>query len=243
MSLLDEYESIQGRGLTVETIEFCYKIAVSDEIALHFELIRRDNAKPREQRLHLAAHFDKHGRAGMLYLEQFLENSDDTLAADAAYLMAESLHIEHRRRQFDADNTLLPNLLNALRRLTHSALADCRRRAIIALAWLAEESDIDIFTAHLKSDADELCRAWSATAFLQMSFHLSKDVLKQRAAAALLDCLKRETDVFVLGCAVESIEEIYGKRQGLSSAAVERRDAAAVEKAQKRTIRFLKKTC
>ena len=241
MSLREEYDVIQGRGLTVEAIQFCYKIAGSDEIALHFELIRRDNSKPRGERIHLAAHFDKHGRSGMLYLAQFLENSDDMLAADAAYLMAESLHLEHRRSQCDPDNTLLPNLLNALRRLTHSPLEECRRRAIIALAWLAEESDIDIFISHLKNDADELCRAWSASAFLQMSFHLSKDVLQKRGAAALLYCLEHEIDVFVLGCAVEAIAEIWQKRLGLSGAAVERRDAAAVEKARRRAVRMLEK--
>ncbi len=239
--LLEEYEALQDRGMSVAAIEFCYKIAASDEIALHFELIRADNQKPREKRIHLRAHFDKHGRPGMLYLSQFLGSADDGLATDAAYLMAESLHIEPRRLRVDADNTFLPDVLNALRRLTSSLLPECRRRAIIALAWLADESDIDLFISHLKTDADELCRAWSAAAFLQMSFHISKNILQKRASPALLSCLENETALFVLGCAVKSIEEIYEKRLGLSGAAVERKDAAAIDKGRKRAARFLGK--
>ena len=88
------------------------------------------------------------------------------------------------------------------------------------------------------STAEELRRAWSASAFLQMSGRIPAEILK-KSAGALRACLERENDVFVRGVAVETIQDIWKVKFGLRSSAVEARDQKAVDRAVRRALEYL----
>ena len=88
------------------------------------------------------------------------------------------------------------------------------------------------------STAEELRRAWSASAFLQMSGRIPAEILK-KSAGALRACLERENDVFVRGVAVETIQDIWKVKFGLRSSAVEAGDQKAVDRAVRCALEYL----
>lgn len=46
-----------------------------------------------------------------------------------------------------------------------------RRKIIIAVGWIGTSKEIDVLIRHMLGDKDALCRAWSASSLMQMSFH------------------------------------------------------------------------
>lgn len=234
--LQQEYEELKSRGFPLgEALEFGAKLGRSKEIALHFELILEDGKRPRPQRWHPEDYFRFHGQDGVLYLRQCLTSENRDYAVDAAYLMAELL----LRGRYPHQDELLNELNRVLVLLSDSEAPEHRRKCLIALGWVGTEYEIPTLEKHLMNDADPLCRAWSASSFLQMSGRIPNDILKAKTAGVLAACLEQETDVFVRGVAVEAIQQIWHVKFGLGSSSVESRNQKAVDRAARRALEYL----
>lgn len=239
MDFMKTYEELKARRFPVgETLDFSVALGENPDIALHFELYCIDQRNPRSKRAYLEDHFDRHGQEGMIFLKNMLDNEDEEKSINAAYLMAEFLP----KRRWNDKETLRDVLVRALIRLSDSESAEVRRKSIIALGWTGDEKVIPLLSEHLINDPDSLCRAWSASSFLQMNGRVENEIMRRETKSVLLECLESEQDVFVCGVAAETVGDIWKKRFGLSGIAVENRDAEAVEKARRRVIRFLNKT-
>lgn len=94
---------------------------------------------------------------------------------------------------------------------------------------------------HLLADSDELCRAWSASSLMQMSFNRGrKGTIRKRSASVLREAIEKETDLFALGTMIDTVQTLWDKKFGLSGIAVEERREASIQKARKSAIRFWK---
>ena len=119
-----------------------------------------------------------------------------------------------------------------------------RREAIIALGWVYAPSqlpaELDCLCGHLLHDDDALCRAWSASAMMQLYFHGAPvEPIRERSLPVFRQSLQQESDDFAAGVAVDSVRELWNLKTRLSGAAVERRDHEMIEKARKRAQRLL----
>ena len=119
-----------------------------------------------------------------------------------------------------------------------------RREAIIALGWVYAPSqlpaELDCLCGHLLHDDDALCRAWSASAMMQLYFHGTPvEPIRERSLPVFRQSLQQESDDFAAGVAVDSVRELWNLKIRLSGAAVERRDHEMIEKARKRAQRLL----
>ena len=119
-----------------------------------------------------------------------------------------------------------------------------RREAIIALGWVYAPSqlpaELDCLCGHLLHDDDALCRAWSASAMMQLYFHGAPvEPIRERSLPVFRQSLQQESDDFAAGVAVDSVRELWNLKIRLSGAAVERRDHEMIEKARKRAQRLL----
>ena len=200
---------------------------------LHFELIceewhnRGDNM--------LSDYFWRHRDAGMFYLEKVLDSPDNDRAVKAAYLMSEMIN---RHRYADADR-LMREIISHLVLFSDYSEAKYRRMSIIALGGVGTADEINLLSYHLINDSDSLCRAWSASAFLQMTGSIPDNILQSETAGVLMRCIENEQDLFARGVAIETVQIIWKKRLGLSSGAVDRREREAIEKAGRRALKFL----
>ena len=239
MDFQKEYDRLKAKGFPVgETLDFCTALGDSGEIGLHFEMYYAEykNGRPKA---HVEDSFRRHGFDGVKYLIVQLqsEHEDEERAACAAYLLAELLI----RFRYPEHETIKSRLVDWLADKTSSGNEQVRRMCLIALGWIGGEREVPLLCNCMLTDSDSLCRAWSASAMLQMNGRVPAEALQRLAIEPLIRALETETDVFACGVAIETISDIWDKRLGLSGAAVERRDAEAVEKARGRALRFLNK--
>ena len=238
MDYIGEYEKLKAQGFPFnESLDFSLAIGRSEDIETHFKLYCLEMERPAEERkLHLSATFAEHGRAGGEYLLSLL-CGDETAASHAVFLLASD--------RFRSAYGLSPDEKTMIRReavqLTESSDPIVRRRSIIVIGWIGTAEEIPLLNRHLLTDEDVLCRAWSASSFLQMTPLTpgEREALQINTKDSLIECLKTEQDVYVKGTAVEAIMEVWDVSFGLRSSAVEDRNQKAVDRAAKKALLFL----
>ena len=236
MDFYKYYKELEARQFPItETLEFSVSLGTSDDIASHFEIfcMAMQNLTCLMQHA-IGDHFDKHGEAGAEFLVSKLSEREE-IAIHAAYLLSTNVKLYTTSLACHGD------LVHTLLRLTDSQNVVIRRKSIIILGWVGTEVVLPVLKQHLLTDADGLCRAWSASAFMQLSFrdYIKLDVLKAAARDAIAECLHHETDLFVKGVAVETVQEIWKVKLGMRSSAVEARKERSILAATKRALDFL----
>ncbi len=236
--LQKRYEELKKQNFPDgERIKFIVDLGSSDEIEYHYKLICKD--RDEGTNLNLSGSFYKHDKEGLEFLLEVLNNEkDESLKVFVAYLMAETLSkLRHRTFYVEYCKRLIP-LITSLIETTDALL---RQKIIIALGWIGSSNEINILTKQMSEDKDSLCRAWSASSLMQMSFHgVEKELIQEKTKACLALAIADETDLHTCGIMIESAQILFGKKW-ISSFAVEDVDAEKIEKARKSAVRILNK--
>lgn len=239
-------EDLQKRYLELEKenfpsgqkIKFMADLGGSQEIAYHYELICKDWEE--ESKLYLQNSFDQHGREGIEFLFERLDDVEgEQFRIDTAFLTAQLLsNMKHRDFYASFCNRLIPILIS----LATTDDVVLRRKVIIALGWMGTSEEIDFLARKMLADDDGLCRAWSATSLMQMVFHRGNaEEIRERTKMVFLQAISEETEWYPCGIIIEAAQTIFGKRW-ISSSDVENEVSEKIEKAQKSAIRFLGKS-
>ena len=236
--LQKRYEELKKQNLPdSERIKFIVDLGGSEEIEYHYKLICKDWDEGTN--LNLSGSFYKHDKEGLEFLFEVLDNEDDeNLKVFVAYLMAETLSkLRHRDFYLEFCNRLIPVMISLIE-ITDNSL---RRKVIIALGWIGSSNEIDILTKQMLEDKDSLCRAWSASSLMQMSFHgVEKELLQEKTKSYFASPITAETNLYACGIMIESAQILFGKKW-ISSSTVEYVDTEKIEKERKSAVRFLKR--
>lgn len=236
--LQKRYEELKRQNFPdSERIRFVADLGASEEIEYHYKLICTEWDEGTN--LNLSGSFYKHDKEGLEFLFTVLDNEDDeNIKAFTAYLMAETLSkLRHRDFYLEFCNRLIP-VITLLIEINDDLL---RQKIIIALGWIGSSNEIDILTKQMSEDKDSLCRAWSASSLMQMSFHgVDKELLQEKTKSCFASAIAAETDLNACGIMIEAAQILFGKKW-ISSSAVEDVDAEKIEKARKSAVRFLNK--
>ena len=238
MDLQKRYKELKKQNFPDgERVKFIADLGASDEIEYHYRLICKD--RDEGTNLNLSGSFYKHDKKGLELLLEVLNNEkDESLKVFVAYLMAETLSkLSHR--------DFYPELCNKLIPVTTSLIDTkddlLRQKIIIALGWIGSLNEIDILAKQMLEDKDSLCRAWSASSLMQMSFHgADKELLQEKTKSCFASAIAAETDLYACGIMIEAAQVLFGKKW-ISQSAVEDVDAEKIEKARKSAARFLNK--
>ena len=218
-------------------IHFIADLGRSPELAFHFDLICKDWEEGTD--LNFEASFDQHGQEGIAYLLEILDQEEaESQRVLIVYLLAKILSkVRHRDFYASSCKQVLPVLISLL----PSSEASNRRKLIIALGWIGSISEIEILGQHLLTDQDALCRAWSASSLMQLSFHqVEKEVLMEKMKDLFGEAITEEKDLQACALMIEAAQVLFGKKW-LPTSAVEKLEIEKIEKARKSAIRFLKK--
>lgn len=221
-----------------QKIKLIADLGGSQEIAYHYELICKDWEE--ERNLYLQNSFDQHGREGIEFLlERVKDVEEERVRVDTAYLIAQLLSkMKHRNFYKLFCNEMIPILIS----FTDTADVILRRKVIIALGWVATSNEIDFLAQKMLTDEDSLCRAWSATSLMQMTFHRGNaEEIRERTKMVFLQAISEEKEWYPCGIIIEAAQTIFGKRW-ISSSDAENEVFEKIEKAQKSAIRFLGKS-
>jgi putative uncharacterized protein (fragment) len=238
-ALEDEYRKLEAEGFPDgNRIRFISALGNSGEIAYHYQLICKDWEE--ETQLFLENSFDCHGEEGLKFLWEKLcemNEQEKRKRAFTAYLMAVCLSKLKHRTFYTSYCDCLAAFLTEL--LEKEGEAFLRAKMIIALGWVGASKEIEVLIKQMHSDSDALCRAWSATSLMQMSFHrVNKAVLQEGTKAAFAGVISEEKDSYACGLILESVQTIFGKKW-ITSSAIENIELEKIEKAKKSALRFL----
>lgn len=220
-----------------ERIKFIAALGASGEIDYHYKLIC-DSWKS-GRRLYLENSFDRHGPDGLEFLfKKISEAEDEVIKVLTEYLIAEILS-KSRHREFYTGfcERLIPILISEIKACDEIL----RRKLIIALGWVGTSNEIEFLTRQMLSDDDVLCRVWSASSLMQLSFHgIGKEEICEASKDAFAKVLADEKDMQACGLILESVQTLFGKKW-VSPSAVDDVDEAKIEKGRKSVLRFLSK--
>ena len=220
-----------------ERIKFIADLGDCKEIEFHYELVCKDWEEGKN--LRLESSFDKHGAEGLEFLfDRLAQSKDEKLRVFTAFLIAEILtKLKHKNFYVTFCDKLIP----VLALLIETKDSNLRQKVIIAFGWVGSSEEIDILTRQMLSDNDALCRTWSATSLMQMSFHRVKtEIIKKETAKSFAEAIEGEKDLYACGIMIEAAQTLFGKKW-LSSSALENREVSKIEKAGKSAVRFLSK--
>ena len=238
MDLQKRYEELKKQNFPDgERVKFIADLGASEEIEYHYRLICKDRDECTN--LNLSGSFYKHDKEGLEFLFEVLANEkDESLKVFTAYLMAETLSkLRHRDFYPELCNKLIPVATSLID--TKDTLL--RQKIIIALGWIGSSNEIYLLTKQMSEDKDSLCRAWSASSLMQMSFHgVDKELLQEKTKQCFALAIAAETDLHACGIMIEAAQILFGKKW-ISQSAVEDVDAEKIEKARKSAVRFLNK--
>lgn len=238
--LESEYEALKQSGYDISLLlDFTGDLTGSKQIQYHYEMVLEDWKRSKAERLDIGHSFALRRKEGRDFLFPLLDVRNEFESVRIAALIAESFCGKGESETPERER-LVPYLI----RYTGLSSPEHRRIALIALGWVYApgglEKELDCICFHMVNDGDALCRAWSASALMQLYFHGAPvETVKERSLSAFRQSLKNETDDFALGVAIESMKELWGFKLRLSGAAVERRDRAEIEKARKRVLKLL----
>ena len=218
-------------------IKFIADLGSCKEIAYHYELICKDWEEGKK--LNIESSFDRHGSEGIEFLfKQLSKIEDEKIRIFTVFLLAEVLS-KLRHKEFYS--SFCNQLILILKSLLNTNDEILRRKIIIAFAWVGTSKEIDILTQLMLNDSDALCRAWSATSLMQMSFHrVDKEIICKKTKNIFVQAIEREKDLYACGIMIEAAQILFGKRW-ISSSAVENIELEKIEKARKAAVRFLNK--
>jgi HEAT repeats len=180
----------------------------------------------------LCGRFNEHNEVGELLLLSKLDNHEDTDFHAEIIFMLGRLNGKHR------DKTL-----HHARLLANSDDDYTRDRAIIVLGWLGKMQDTKVFEQHLLTDNNINCRAWSASAFMQMWMRRQSEGLKKCAFECFKKALKTEKEMLVLTTIISAMQEITRKKFNISQKLLDDGDAEAITAAADKVTKYLDKIC
>ena len=216
-------------------IKFIADLGACKEIAYHYELICKDWKE--DKKLTIESSFDRHGSEGIEFLfEQLSKSEDEKIKIFTAFLIAEVLSkLKHREFYSSFCNQLIPILISLIK--TNDNIL--RRKVIVAFGWVGTSKEIDILTQQMFNESDALCRAWSATSLMQMSFHrVDKEIICKKTKTIFAKVIESEKDLYACGIIIEAAQILFAKKW-ISSSVVENIEFEKIEKARKTAVRFL----
>ena len=216
-------------------IKFIADLGACKEIAYHYELICKDWKE--DKKLNIESSFDRHGSEGIEFLfEQLSKSEDEKIKIFTAFLIAEVLSkLKHREFYSSFCNQLIPILISLIK--TNDNIL--RRKVIVAFGWVGTSKEINILTQQMFNESDSLCRAWSATSLMQMSFHrVDKEIICKKTKTIFAKVIESEKDLYACGIIIEVAQILFAKKW-ISSSVVENIEFEKIEKARKTAVRFL----
>ena len=229
------YELEKENFPVTKRIKFIADLGACKEIAYHYELICKDWKE--DKKLNIESSFDRHGSEGIEFLfEQLSKSEDEKIKIFTAFLIAEVLSkLKHREFYSSFCNQLIPILISLIK--TNDNIL--RRKVIVAFGWVGTSKEINILTQQMFNESDALCRAWSATSLMQMSFHrVDKEIICKKTKIIFAKVIESEKDLYACGIMIEAAQILFSKRW-ISSSAVENIEFEKIEKARKTAVKFL----
>ena len=209
-------------------MDFAWAIMKSPYVEYHYNLLK-DKTLEFSFRKDLGRRFSEHGEKAALFLLDKLNKKEDLdFQGNIIFLLGQLSKYNKNETRKHA------------RKLSKSKNDYIRENAIIVLNWVGSAKEYSILKDLLLNDRNIKCRAWAASAFMQMWFRKSKK-LRNFALTLFKEALEKERNYFVLATIIESIRGIENKKFSITQKSLDNLNEIEIDKAKTRLLKYLTK--
>jgi hypothetical protein len=212
------YKKIYETENKTEYLNFVWKLMKTPYTEYHYSLILNKNTNKSFKDI-LGSRFDEHKDAELFLLNKLKNNEDEQYISDIIFYLGKVASRKGKQKE---------EVYEYLKKYIYSIDDKVREKSIIVLGWLGSIKDFEILGKILLEDKNNKCRAWSATAFMQIGYGQKDTAFMEQSLPYLYEALKQEKDYFVIACIVETVQELTKKKFGLSQ-----KDSEPIENIEK----------
>ena len=106
------------------------------------------------------------------------------------------------------------------------------------MGWIGGVNDIDLLGKLLLNDKNNKCRAWSASAFMQIWFRKQSKVFVDKVIPYFYESVKQEQEVLVIGNVINTLQEIIQKKFGLTQKALNLLEIEKINVSKNKVIKY-----
>ena len=201
------YNEINKPNAQIVYLTFIWELVKTPFIEYYY-FLAIDNNTNNEFRNLLWNEFSKHKDAESFLLNKLGKKNDEKFIGKIIFTLGKIIYKRHCKQK--------ENILGYIMKFIDSPNDDIRENAIIVLGWIGGFEEIELLSRKLLQDNNNKCRAWSATSFMQIWFRIKDENFVIKTLPYLYEAIKQETDLFVIACIVETVQELTKKKFGLS---------------------------
>jgi hypothetical protein len=224
------YKKINASDDEDDYLEFVWELMETPFTEYHYSLMINKNTHEEFKDV-LWSRFDEHDDAEMFLLDKLEHNADTELVGKILFHLGEIVDLGNGKQKV--------KVYEYAKKYANDKNDNIRENAIIVLGWIGKNADLPLLIDHLLHDTNNKCRAWSASSFMQMNFHLKSFNVKI-VYPAFQQAIEHEKDNFALATCIISLQDI-AKKKWLSSSAAQNLEVEKIEKAKKSALNFLLK--
>jgi hypothetical protein len=198
----------------------------------HYSLISSKNTND-EFKDALWSRFYEHEDAETLLLNKLENNEETESIGKILFSLGEIIDLRHGKQK--------EKVYEYAKKYTNSSDNKTRENAIIVLGWLGGAGDIKLLGELLLTDKYNKCRAWSASAFMQIWFRRKSKTFVDKVLPYLYRSIKDEQDIFVIGSIIGTLQKITNKKFGLTQKAQDLNEAEKINASKDKVIKYFRK--
>jgi hypothetical protein len=176
-------------------LEFIWELMETPFTEYHYSLIINENTN-NEFKNELWNRFNEHEDVETFLIKKLENNEDTEYHGNIIFNLGEIVDRKNGKQK--------EKVLECVYKLINSPNNNTRENAIIVLGWIGSKQDIELLGEKLLNDTYNKCRAWSASAFMQIWFRKKNKTFVERALLYLYKAIRKENDYFVIGSIIRS---------------------------------------
>jgi flagellar biosynthesis/type III secretory pathway ATPase len=226
------YKKINGTGNKIEYLEFVYELIKTRFTEYHYSIAINNNTNNYFKDT-LWSKFGEHEDAEIFLLNKLEKSIDTEFIGKILFCLGKIIDLKNGKQK--------EKVYEYTKKYANDTNDDIRENAIIVLGWLGSAKDVDLLGKSLEGDKNNKCRAWSASAFMQIWFRKKSKIFADKVLPYLYKSLKLEQDNFVIGSVIEALQEITGKKFGLTQKAVDTLEIDKINSVKEKAIKYFAK--
>ena len=226
------YKKVNKSDDEIEYLEFVWELMKTPFTEYHYSLMINKNTNNEFNEI-LWSRFDEHEDAEIFLLNK-LENNDDLKFVGKILFCLGKIADRKNSKQKN-------KIYEYVKKYTNNSNDNIRENAIIVLGWIGGVNDIDLLGNLLLNDKYNKCRAWSASAFMQIWFRKQNKVFADKVLPYFYESVKQEQDIFVIGNVINALQEIIRKKFGLTQKTLNSLEVEKINLSKNKVIRYFEK--
>jgi hypothetical protein len=226
------YKKIYKSGDEDEYHKFIWELMETPYTEYHYSLIVNESTNNLFKKI-LWSRFDEHNDAEIFLLNKLEENEHIEFIGDIIFELGKIIDLRNGKQK--------EKVYEYVKQYINSSDDNIREKAIIVLGWLGNVKDIELLGEKLLNDKNNKCRAWSASAFMQMKFRRKDETILEKTLPYLYKAIRMEKDYFVLGVIIEIIKELTQNKFGIARKYIDNLDKEKMDIAKKKIEKYFEK--